>query len=329
MTKVDAKKEALEKFYVGMRMEGKSRDTIKNYRGWVAQYIDFISSSTLPSRAERVSSFLSYLVIECDVAQSTQKQALNAIICFHRLRGEEVGKLNYRFSSKKERLPVILSREECWKTMDQLTGKDYIQAGLMWGCGLRVNEVCSLRVMDIDLDRMQVHIHEGKGAKDRKVTLPDLLKEPLEKYFRILRPVQEDYASRKIPVSLPGALDRKYPNAPFSWPWFWLFPAYGLPKDAEKWGKALWHIHKNAIQKRIGRAYKAARINKNVGCHSLRHAFATHWLENAEGNHEVAIIQLQKILGHSNPKTTMIYLHCVKQRTDVKSPLDVPLKMAA
>jgi integron integrase len=329
MTKIDAKIEALQKFYEGMRLEGKSPDTIKNYRGWAARYIDFISGSDYATREDRISAYLTYLVIKCNEASSTQKQALNAIICFYRLRGDPVGKLNFKLSSKEQHLPVILSREECWKTIDQLTGQGYLWAGLMWGCGLRLNEVCSLRVMDVDLDRMQIHVHEGKGSKDRKVPLPNLLKEPLEKHFRVLHPIQEQYAAVKIPVALPGALDKKYPNAPYSWPWFWMFPASGVPKDEKKWGKRLWHIHKNAVQKRIGRAYRAAKINKDVGCHSLRHAFATHWLENAEGSHEVAIIQLQKLLGHSKPETTMIYLHCVKQKTDVLSPLDVPLKRAA
>lgn len=323
MTKVEAKKQALQFFYERMRLENKSRDTIKNYLGWVGKYIDFISNSDYPTREARISAYLTRLVIKEDVAASTQKQALCAIVCFYRLRGETVGKLDFKWSSKPEQLPVILSREECWRTMDQLTGAGYIWAGLMWGCGLRLNEVCSLRIMDVDLDRMQIHVHEGKGSKDRKIPLPNLLKEPIDRHFRIIRPMQERYADSRIPVKLPGALNKKYPSAPFSWPWFWMFPASGLPKDEKKWGKALWHIHKNAVQKRIGRAYKAANINKNVGCHSLRHAYATHWLENSEGSHEAAIIRLQHLLGHSKPETTMIYLHCIKQKTDVLSPIDI------
>lgn len=329
MTKVDAKKEALQFFYERMRLEGKSRDTIKNYLGWAGKYIDFIADSSYPTRESRISAYLTRLVVRENVSVNTQKQALNAIITFYRLRGEPVGKLDFKMSSKPQSLPVILSREECWKTMDQLTGPGYIYAGFMWGCGLRLNEVCSLRVMDVDIDRMQIHVHEGKGAKDRKVTIPNLLKGPIEKHFRMIRPIQEKYAANKVPISLPGALDKKYPSAPFSWPWFWMFPASDVPKDEKKWGKALWHIHKNTVQKIIGRAFKRANINKDVGCHSLRHAFATHWLENSEGNHEVAIIQLQKLMGHSKPETTMIYLHCVKQKTNVLSPLDVPLRRAA
>lgn len=329
MTKAEAKKQALQLFYEKMRLEGKSPKTIRNYLGWATKYIDFIIRSSQPSREARISAFLTHLVIDGNVSSSTQKQALNAVNTFHRLRGEPIGNLDFKWSTKPKDIPVILSREECWATLDQLTGVGRLWAGLMWGCGLRLDETCSLRVMDVDLDRMQIHVHHGKGAKDRVVPLANLLKEPLEHWFRVLRKIQEGYAARRIPISLPGALDKKLPNAPFSWPWFWLFPASGPPKDEIKWGKALWHIHPNAVQKRIARAYQAAGIKKYVGCHSLRHAYATHWLENAEGSHEAAIIRLQKLLGHSDASTTMIYLHCVKPKSDVRSPLDTPLLKAA
>ena len=198
----------------------------------------------------------------------------------------------------------------------------------MYGCGLRLDETCSLRIMDIDLDRKQVHVHLGKGAKDRIVTLPEIMIEPIRKQLSVLKEVQRKYAEKKVPVSLPGMLDKKYPSAPFALPWFWLFPASG-PAIKAPWTGKLWHIHPNAVQKKIARAVKAAGITKHATPHTLRHSYATHWLENAEGSHEIAIIQLQKLLGHSKPETTMIYLHCVKQKTDVLSPLDVPLRLAA
>jgi integrase len=165
--------------------------------------------------------------------------------------------------------------------------------------------------------------------------LPELLVEPMRVRLRILEREHASYSSRRVPVWLPDALDRKYPSAPFSWEWFWLFPATGPIQNKSKnpamrsATPLLMHIHHSAIQKRIGRAIRDARIPKKAHCHTLRHSFATHWLENAEGSHEIAIVRLQKLLGHSDPSTTMIYLHCVKQKTDVPSPLDVPLRKAA
>lgn len=118
-------------------------------------------------------------------------------------------------------------------------------------------------------------------------------------------------------------------TAPYSWEWFWLFPASGPCKDP-KWGGKLYHIHDSAVQKQIGHAIRAAKIAKKAGCHTLRHSFATHWLESAEGSHEAALLRLQRLLGHTDPKTTMIYLHLLKPKSDVPSPLDMrPERLAA
>jgi integrase len=192
----------------------------------------------------------------------------------------------------------------------------------MYGCGLRVEETSQLRVKDIDLDRRMLMVREGKGNKDRTVPLPALLVEPLQKHIRKLEELHSDYAARRVPVSLPDRLDKKYPNAPYSWEWFWMFPASG-PCVGPKWQGKLYHVHKTAIQKRIRRAILAAKIAKKASCHTFRHSFATHWLENAEGSHEIALKRLQELLGHSDVKTTMVYLHLLPKMDEVASPLDV------
>jgi integron integrase len=316
--------EALKRFIETMRMMQYSPKTVDVYRDWVAQYISFIQADTGGgTREEKIGRFLSRLVIEKRVSKTTQKQALCSLILFFRLiLKETVGKIDFARSSRNPRLPVVLSREECWRILDQLNGAGWLWAALMWGCGLRLEEVCGLRVQDVDLDRKQVIVRRGKGSKDRIIPLPDLLVEPMQKQFRNLRREWESYNKRRVPVALPDALDRKYPAAPYSWEWFWLFPATAPARDP-KWGNKLWHIHHSAVQKQIGRAIRSAAIPKKAGCHTLRHSFATHWLENAEGSHEAAIIRLQGLMGHSDPKTTMIYLHCLKPKTDVPSPLDV------
>jgi integron integrase len=331
------KTEALQKFYEVMRLQRKSRKTIRAYIGCVAKYIDHIALSNYPTREERIGKFLSHLVIKYNVSASSQKIYLNAIKRFYEwVFKEDIGKLVFDHSTKPQYIPVVLSREETWAVLDRLTGVGWLWGALMYGCGLRLDETCSLRIMDIDLDRKQVHIHLGKGAKDRIVPLPELLIDPLKKHLRILFEVHKRYAARRIPVLLPDALDKKYPQAPYSWPWFWLFPASGPIQNKSKDPKMrsttplLCHVHHSAVQRRIGRAIKAAHIPKKATCHTLRHSFATHWLENSEGSHEIAIIRLQKLLGHSKPETTMIYLHCVKQKTDVPSPLDtLPERVAA
>jgi len=329
MTKADVKKDALRKFHEAMRLQGKSWKTIKSYKNCVAKYIDFIADSHFANREERIGKFLTKLVMKDNVSASTQGINLNAIIRFYDLvRHEDIGKLDFMRSSKPQTIPTVLSREEAWGVLDNLHGEGWLQGAFMYGLGLRLDETCSIRIMDIDLFRKQLHVHLGKGAKDRMLEIPERLIEPLRKQIIIVTAIQKKYADRKVPVSLPGALDKKYPSAPFSLPWFWLFPASG-PAVKAPWTGKLWHIHPNAVQKKIARAVKAAGITKHATPHTLRHSYATHWLENAEGNHEIAIIRLQKLMGHADPQTTMIYLHCVKQKTDVLSPLDVPLKMAA
>jgi len=331
------KGEALRELYKEMRMRGYSQKTIKAYSDWVGQYVDFISRGTAgDTRDARVGAFLTMLVVETHVAAQTQKQALCALVRFYEfVRKEEIGKIDFAYSSKQPRLPVVFSREEAWAVLDRLNGVSWLWGAYFYGCGLRLEECCGLRVQDVDLDRRQVTVRRGKGSKDRIVPLLEMLVEPMQKHLRNLRTEYEGYAERRIPVVLPDALDRKYPKAPYSWEWFWLFPASAPIQNKSKNPKLrtttpmLYHIHDSAISKRIARSIREARIPKKASCHTFRHSFATHWLENAEGSHEVALLRLQKLLGHSDLKSTQVYLHLVKVKSDVLSPLDVPLRRAA
>lgn len=319
------KAEALQKFREVMMMLRLQPGTVTAYLGWAGQYIDFLAScpAEMP-REEKVGKFLSRLVMRDNVAWQTQKQALCAVKRFHEwVVKVEIGKIIFARSTRPKYLPVVFSREEAWRIVDKLDGVGWLWGAVfMYGCGLRLAEVCSLRVKDVDLDRMMVHVREGKGLKDRYVPLPQMAAEPLRKYLRNLREVYETFAAARVSVSLPGALDRKYPNAPFEWPWFWFFPASAPAKDP-KWGGKLWHVHPTAVQKRVRRAILAAKIPKKASCHTFRHSFATHWLELAEGSHEVALLRLQKLLGHApESKTVWTYLHLLKPKSDVPSPLD-------
>lgn len=324
------KTEAIERMTTAMRLQRKSRWTIKAYLEWLGKYMDFLLTCTADNHEAKIGMFLSHQVQRNNVSASTQKQALCAIIYFYkRVMKLELGDLSFCRAKRIPRLPEVFSRQEVWRVIDQLDGEGWLWGAFMYGCGLRLEETCQLRVKDVDIDRRMVYVREGKGGKDRVVPLPGLLIEPLQKHLRKLEHVQSDYAIRKVPLSLPDRLDKKYPAAPYSWEWFWLFPASGPCVDP-KWEGKLYHVHKTAVQKRIRRAILAAKISKKASCHTFRHSFATHWLENAEGSHEIALKRLQELLGHMDVKTTMIYLHLLPKPNDVASPLDArPERIAA
>lgn len=317
------KSQALQSMRDVLMLKRRSPKTAKVYLYWVERFIDFLPACPQSdSREQRIGKFLTMLASREKVAASTQKQALCAVVFLYKyvLRAE-VGDLSFLWSNRPKRLPEVFSREEAWAVLDRLEGDGWLWGALMYGCGLRLFEVCQLRVKDISIDRRTLTVRAGKGDKDRVLPLPEMLVPPLEKHLRRLNSTWEDFASRCVPVSLPGALDRKYPHAPFEWGWFWLFPASGPARDP-KWKGRLHHVHDTAVQKRIRRAIRAARVQRPASCHTFRHSFATHWLENAEGSHEIAIKRLQELMGHKDVRTTMIYLHLMGRRSDVASPLD-------
>lgn len=317
------KQQALKSMSDVMKIKRRSSKTAKVYLHWVGRFIDFLQAcNQADSREARIGKFLTMLVSREKVAASTQKQALCAVVFFykHVLRAE-VGDLSFLWSARPKRLPEIFSRREAWAVLDQLDGVGWLWGALMYGCGLRISEVYRLRVKDVSIHRRTVTVREGKGNKDRVLPMPEMIIQPLEKHLRRLRTVYDRHAASGTPVSLPGALDRKYPNAPYEWSWFWLFPA-DRPPTHPKWQGRLHHIHETAVQKRIRRAIRAAGIQRPASCHTFRHSFATNWLENAEGSHEIAIKRLQDLLGHKDVRTTMVYLHLVTRPHDVASPLD-------
>jgi len=316
------KTEALEKMTDIMKMQRKSRWTIKAYTEWMSKFMDFLTTCKAETHEEKIGAFLSHQVKRFNISASTQKQALCALVFFYkRVIKQDLGDLSFCRATRIPRLPEVFSRQEAWRVLDRLDGDGWLWGALMYGCGLRLEETCSLRVKDIDIDRRMLCVREGKGGKDRTISLPELLVEPLQKHLRNLVDLWQMFSESRVAVSLPDNLGKKYPNAPYSWEWFWLFPAATPCKDP-KWGGLLYHIHNTAVQKQIRRAILAARIPKKAGCHTFRHSFATHWLENAEGNHELALKRLQELLGHKSVNTTMIYLHLLPKPQDVASPLD-------
>lgn len=316
------KEEAIQKMTDSMKLQRKSPNTIKTYLEWLRKYMDFLPNCHAATHEEKLGQFLSLQVRNFNISAATQKQALCALVYLYKHTLKiELGDLAFLRSRRTPRLPEVFSRQEVWRVLDRLEGTAWLWGALMYGCGLRLEECCSLRIKDVDIDRRMITVRQGKGDKDRVVPLPELLVQPLEKQIRNLEQTHADFSAARVAVSLPDRLDKKYPSAPYSWEWFWLFPA-SAPCKAPEWEGKLWHIHPSAVQKAVRGAIRSARVAKKAGCHTFRHTFATHWLESAEGNHEIALKRLQELMGHKDVRTTMVYLHLIPKLENIASPLD-------
>ncbi len=306
-----------------LRLKHRSFATEKAYLGWLRDFYRFVKGIDPEAlTSEQVRDFLSYLAVERHVTASTQNQAFNAILFFYRhaLHKETVqieGTLRARQSL---RLPVVLTKQEVLRLLDNLEGYYRLMARLIYGCGLRISECLRLRIKDIDFEKGCLIIRAGKGDADRVTVLPESLKDDLRKHLEQVRRVYDQDRSDGVDgVFLPGALEKKYPDAGKSWVWFWTFPSRDLSADPRSGKIRRHHIHETGVQRQIKEAARKAGIPKNVTAHSLRHSFATRLLENGYD-----IRTIQELLGHKNVQTTMIYTHvAAKNVLGVKSPLDL------
>lgn len=217
------------------------------------------------------------------------------------------------------RLPVVLSREEVAALLSRLRSPVWLMASLMYGAGLRLMECAELRVKDVNFDRGELTIRDGKGGKDRVTMLPVAMKARLVEHFKSVKAQHEaDVTVGRGAVALPGALRVKYPNAPCEWGWQWVFPATRFYVDQETGERRRHHLHESVVQRAVKEAARAVGISRPATCHSLRHSFATHLLE---AGYDIRTIQ--ELLGHRDVSTTMIYTHVLNQGgRGVRSPLD-------
>ncbi|MCQ2579201.1 MAG: integron integrase [Treponemataceae bacterium] len=220
---------------------------------------------------------------------------------------------------KSQRLPVVFSRDEVLKVIANLKGSKKLAAKLMYGTGMRLNELLSLRILDIDFGQNEIIIRHGKGDKDRHVMLPQKLIPELREHIEKVRQIHnKDLAEGWGSVQLPGDYAKKSPAATKELKWQWLFPQKNRWVNKETGEQGRWHLDESLMQKAVKKAILEAGINKNASCHSFRHSFATHLLENGYD-----IRTIQELLGHSDVKTTMIYTHVLnKGPGGVVSPLD-------
>jgi integron integrase len=271
--------------------------------------------------ADHVERFLTHLAVDLKVSPSTQNQALSALLfLFRHVLKQELPWLDKVVRAKRQkRLPVVLSRVEVRDVLARLSGTHWLIASLLYGSGLRLHEGLAIRVKDIDLQRGEIVVRDGKGGKDRMTTLPDTLRAPLGVHLAKLREWYEaERRARRPGVSLPDALARKYPQASTSWAWQYLFPSAKLSANPRTGETARHHVHPKTVQTAVGRAVRRAGLEKPASCHTFRHCFATHLLENGYD-----IRTVQELLGHSDVKTTMIYTHVLNRGgRGVRSPLD-------
>ncbi len=274
--------------------------------------------------AQEVNAFLTHLAVKARVSASTQGQALSALVFLYRhVLDDPLPWLDDIVRARRtRRLPVVLTRHEVQTLLGGMHGTARLVASVLYGSGLRLLEALRLRVKDVDFAAGLLVVREGKGAKDRRTLLPKGLKPALRNQVAHVRRIHESDLARGLgEVALPGALRAKYPNAGRDLAWQFVFPATRIWADPATGARGRHHLDESAVQRAVKAAIRAAHppIDKHAGCHTLRHSFATHLLEDGYD-----IRTIQERLGHADVRTTMIYTHVLQQlgRRGVRSPFD-------
>jgi integron integrase len=296
--------------------------TEQAYRNWIKRFILFHGKQhPRDLGAEAVRTFLTHLAVNEHVSASTQNQAFNALLFLYRqvLQGEAPKIEGVERARHSRRLPVVFTKPEASAVIAQMNGARRLIVALLYGSGLRIMEAVRLRVKDIDFGREEITVRDGKGEEDRMTMLPQALKHRLKLQVEAVRRLhQKDLKRGYGEVYLPYALERKYTNAGKDFIWQYVFPAEKLSVDPRSGRIRRHHVAEQNVQRAVKSAVRAAGIRKNGSCHSFRHSFATHLLENGYD-----IRTVQELLGHKDVRTTMIYTHVLnKGGRGVKSPLD-------
>jgi integron integrase len=317
----------LDQVRVALRTRHYAIRTEEAYVDWIRRFILFHGKRhPREMGAAEIETFLTDLAVRGRVAASTQNQALAALLfLYQNVLKIELPRVDAVRAKRPERLPVVLSADEVRAVLDRIDGVYRLMAELMYGAGLRLLECCRLRVKDLDFDRGQIDVREGKGDRDRAVPLPRSRAEALRAQVRRVELLHDrDLADGFGRVWLPSALREKYPGADRELGWQFLFPSSRLsadPRDAGPPARAprmRHHVHENMVQKQFRKAVLAAGLTKRASCHTLRHSFATHLLE---AGHDLRTVQ--ELLGHKDVRTTMVYTHVLQQGPQgVRSPLD-------
>lgn len=317
---------ALDELRRRIRTRHYSYRTECSYADWVRRFFAYCSERQgVPEpriESDAVRDYLTHLAVRRQVSSSTQNQAFSALLflCRDVLRLDVEGVADVVRAKRGAHLPVVLSVPETAALFDNLRGRTWLIAALIYGGGLRVRECCELRIKDLDFDQGLIFVRGGKGAKDRSTLLAETGRDQLRAHLHESEALyRADREANLAGVWLPDVVERKYPNAGRELGWFWVFPSHTLSTDPRAGIVRRHHVHESVIQKAVKAAAVKAKIHKPISVHTLRHSFATHLLLNG-----VDIRQIQEYLGHANVETTMIYTHVVKElRNPARSPLDV------
>jgi len=317
------KPKLLDQLREAIRSRHYSRRTETSYCNWVKRYIYFHDVCHPAEMAEpEINAFLTHLAVKEKVSASTQNQALSALLFLYRhVIGREIGDLGEVIRARRPlRIPVVLTKDEIRKILAQIKGDKWLMACIMYGSGLRLMECLRLRMQDLDLQSSTVTVRDGKGNKDRVTMLPSSIKKPLLEHIKKIRKIHEnDVKNGYGKVFMPYALSRKYPNASREWRWQWVFPQEKLWRNEITGERGRHHVHESIIQRTVKEAVAKVGLTKRATCHTFRHSFATHLLEDGYD-----IRTVQELLGHKDIKTTMIYTHVLnKGPAGVRSPADM------
>ncbi len=296
--------------------------TERAYVGWIRRFV-LTNGMRHPCElgAHEVETFLTDLAVRVNVAASTQNQALSALLFLYReVLGLDLPWMEGVTRAKRpQRLPVVLSRAEVERLLTMIDGEVWLMAALLYGTGMRLMECMRLRIKDVDFERRQITVRDGKGAKDRQVPLPETVRDRLKSAVERVRILHvQDVAEGYGAVWLPHALSRKYPNAEREFAWQYVFPARSRSIDPRSGASRRHHVDEAILQRAIRVARMRAGIDKPVTPHVLRHSFATHLLEFGAD-----LRTIQALLGHKDVATTQIYTHVLNRGAGgVLSPLD-------
>jgi integron integrase len=305
-----------------IRVKHYSIRTETQYVQWIKRFIIFHDKRHPKEMgASEVEAFLTHLAVVGNVAAATQNQALSAILFLYR----EVLCINLPWldgvvrAKTPQRLPVVLTRQEVASVLERMSGVYALLAQLLYGTGMRLMECVRLRVKDVDFERAEIVVRDGKGAKDRVTMLPQTLIIPLQAHLRTRRQLfDDDRVAGKASVFMPNALDRKYLNAATDWAWQYVFPSGSYSIDPRSGEERRHHLDEKLLQRAVKKAVQASGVAKLATPHTFRHSFATHLLQSGYD-----IRTVQELLGHADVATTMIYTHVLnKGGRGVTSPLD-------
>jgi integron integrase len=305
-----------------MRRLGLARRSEEAYVGWIRRFI--LANDRRHPRdlgAPEVERFLTHLAVHGKVAASTQNQALAALLFLYRqVLGIDLPWMaDVQRAKKPQRLPVVLTRAEMQALLAELTGVHWLMASLLYGSGMRLMECVRLRVKDVDFARRELTVRHGKGGKDRCTMLSACLVEPLRAQLAEARRIHgNDLRAGFGRVWLPNALARKYRTAAGEWGWQYVFPSMQRSVDGRDGEVRRHHLDESGLQRAVNAARRRAGIAKPATCHTLRHSFATHLIEDGYD-----IRTVQELLGHKDVSTTQIYTHVLNRGgSGVRSPLD-------